>query len=82
MNKNFDFDNIRKAIDLSYIPFDHEIIDKMIDAGNRIDEIYLNHAIYELKNLKKVKTKHGILDVEFNAFLPPMTLYVVKKPSN
>jgi hypothetical protein len=72
---------IAAAADLSLIKFDHEDLDKYIEKGNDIDKTVLMTSFDEMKDWRRVKTKHGLLEVKYSSVLPPNTMWLIKTNS-
>lgn len=60
--------------------FNNEGIDDMISKGNKIECLSLIHSLPELRDMSRVKTKHGYIDLLFNRMLEYGTLYIIIKP--
>jgi hypothetical protein len=69
---------IAEAADRCLVKFDHEDLDKYIEKGNDIDKTVLMTSFEEMKDLGRVKTKHGLLEVRYSSFIPPNAIWLVK----
>lgn len=55
----------------SLIPeYNNQAIDEFIAKGNKIEKIVLITPLFELKNVEKVRTKHGLLKIQYNQYAP------------
>jgi hypothetical protein len=73
-------DRIAIAADKSIFKFDHEDLDRFIAQGADIHKTVLMTSFQEMKNIGRVKTKHGLLEVNYNPILPPNTIWLVRRP--
>lgn len=73
------FKEIAEVIEQATVKFDHEVIDKFVAQGADISESVLMTSFRELHNLRRVTTKHGMLEVEWNPMLPPNTIWLMRK---
>lgn len=73
---------IAEAVDKSIIKFDHEDIDRFIAQGIDIHKMVLMTSFKEMKDSGCFKTKHGLLEVNYNPILPPNTFWIVRRPES
>lgn len=74
--------NILNEIEDNMPQFNHEAIDSMIEQGNNISDLVMLHSIPELRDLDRIKTKHGYIKLSFvnSSILGNGTCYIVKVP--
>jgi hypothetical protein len=84
---NLTMDNLLKVMkDFEELQpqFNSPEIDEMIAHGHKIEELVMIHSFPELRDERKIKTKHGYIDMLYTS---PMNLeygtgYIMKKPEN
>lgn len=84
---NFSFDDIVNAIrkfEASEPQFNNQAIDDMIAKGNTITDLVMVHSIPEMRDMNRVKTKHGYIEVQYTSplYLEFGKAYVIRKPSS
>ncbi|RXZ77970.1 hypothetical protein EBB07_28335 [Paenibacillaceae bacterium] len=60
--------------------YDHQDIDKFVAAGNKIESTVLITSLETMKNIAKLRTKHGLVRVQYSKYIPANTFYLVRVP--
>ncbi len=70
---------LRDVIDSLIPEFDNKDIDDFVARGNKIEDIVFVTCVDAMKDVNKLKTKHGILEVQYNRFLAPNANFLMKR---
>lgn len=84
MNKDkpLTMEDLQKVMDSLIPEFNSQDIDDFVAKGNKIENIVLMTMLDSMKNVPKLRTKHGILKVQYNRHLPNNSNFLMRIPES
>ncbi|OKP81623.1 hypothetical protein A3842_11125 [Paenibacillus sp. P3E] len=72
-------EKLSTCLEPTYVPFDHEDIDKFVSNGGNFGDAVIVHSLSEIKDCHHIKTKHGFIGFNYNPYFPPNSMWIVNQ---